>query len=288
MLDLNTLDFDWIANRLRRRFSAKVDRWCEGLPERIKDIAAQWDLDIQARVGRGRSAVTFRCTGPQGTTVLKICPDAPILDEEVRMLRLLWPSGRVPIVFEHSGDAALIEFIGSGVAAEDLPTPPTGAQYAAFLRDLHSVAVPARPPRRLHGWTEVLFESAKRRGADLADGPELRDELISTQPREVLLHGDLHLGNVLDGEQRGLVAVDPICCVGDPCFDAIDFALEGTSCEEILRRRDELAKSYDLDVERLDRWCRVTAPIAFADASHVKPAHAAAIRAYLDTPPLRA
>ena len=133
----------------------------------------------------------------------------------------------------------------------------------------------------------MLFESAKRRGADLGDSPALRDELILTQPREVLLHGDLHLGNVIDGEERGLVAVDPICCVGDPCFDAIDFALEGTTREEILRRRDELAKAYDLDRERLDAWCRVTAPIAFADASHVKPAHAAAIRAYLDTPPLR-
>jgi streptomycin 6-kinase len=287
MLDLDTLDFEWLADRLRRRFSSRVDRWCAELPARIVDLAARWDLDLEARIGRGRSAITFRCTGPHGVGVLKICPDPSIITEEVQMLRLLLPSGRVPVVFAHEGEAALIEWIGSGVLAEDLPLPPSGTEYAAFLRDLHSVPLPHRPPRRLHGWTEVLFESAKRRGADLGDSPELRDELISTQPREVLLHGDLHLGNVLDGEERGLVAVDPICCVGDPCFDAIDFALEGTTCEEILRRRDELAKAYDLDLERLDRWCRVTAPIAFADASHVKPAHAAAIRAYLDTPPLR-
>jgi len=287
MVDLSTLDLDWLAGRLRRRFGARVDPWCAGLPARVADIAARWDLTIEDRIGRGRSSVTFRCSGPQGATVLKICPDPSILTEEVQMLRLLLPSGRVPVVYEHDGEAALIDLVGSGVLAEDLPTPPSGTEYAEFLRDLHSVDLPARAPRRLYGWTEVLFESAKRRGADLGASPELRDELISTQPREVLLHGDLHLGNVIDGEERGLIAVDPICCVGDPCFDAIDFALEGTTCEEIVRRRDELAKAYDLGVERLDAWCRVTAPIAFADASHVKPAHAAAIRAYLDTPPLR-
>nr|WP_225882432.1 aminoglycoside phosphotransferase family protein [Streptomyces aureocirculatus] len=37
-----------------------------------------------------------------------------------------------------------------------------------------------------------------------------------------LLHGDLHLGNVLDGGQRGLMAIDPKACAGDPCFDAVD------------------------------------------------------------------
>jgi streptomycin 6-kinase len=42
----------------------------------------------------------------------------------------------------------------------------------------------------------------------------------------VLLHGDLHLGNVLDGgPSRGLVAIDPKACLGDPCFDAVDYVV---------------------------------------------------------------
>jgi hypothetical protein len=46
--------------------------------------------------------------------------------------------------------------------------------------------------------------------------------LLDTQTTTVLLHGDLHLGNALDGgPSRGLIAIDPKACVGDPCFDAV-------------------------------------------------------------------
>ena len=42
----------------------------------------------------------------------------------------------------------------------------------------------------------------------------------------MLLHGDLTPVNVLDGGvERGLVAIDPAPCVGDPAFDAIDLVL---------------------------------------------------------------
>lgn len=50
------------------------------------------------------------------------------------------------------------------------------------------------------------------------------DDLLNTQQDPVLLHGDLHMGNVLDGgRSRGWVAIDPKACVGDRCFDAVRY-----------------------------------------------------------------
>lgn len=68
----------------------------------------------------------------------------------------------------------------------------------------------------------------------------------------MLLHGDLHLGNVLDGgPARGLVAIDPRACVGDPCFDAVDYALDGAGHDGVGNRCAALAPVAGLDPGRL-------------------------------------
>ncbi len=277
------MDLGAIAVRLERRFGPSVHSWTETLSARVAELAAEWELTVGEPFERGNSSVAFRCSGPRGATVLKMCPKPRFVAEEVRMLGLFATSGRVPLVVEQVRDALLMELVEPGTPVEKLPCPSATA-YAEFLRDLHSAGSPDAAPRQLYGWTEVLFESAARRGVDLGSARDMRDELIATQTREVLLHGDLHLGNVLDGGARGLVAIDPTACAGDPCFDAVDYVLEGTSSAEIVRRRDELAKAADLDVERLDAWCRVTAPIG---ASHVNPRHAAAILEFASSAALR-
>lgn len=283
VMDAAALDLGAIAAVLRRRFGPRADAWTRDLPGRVTALAGRWRLDVRTTFGRGSSSVVFRCDGPRGGTVLKLCPDPALLAEEAAMLRLFEAGGRVPRVYEQDGDAMVMELIEPGTPVETLPAP-SATRYARFLRDLHAGGDVDRAPRRLYGWTEVLFHAAVRDGVDLGDARERRDELIATQTRQVLLHGDLHLGNVLDGGARGLFAVDPTACVGDPCFDAVDYVLEGLSCPEILRRRDELAKAADLDVERLDRWCRVTAPIG---AGNVNPRHRAALLDFMRTAPLR-
>jgi streptomycin 6-kinase len=82
----------------------------------------------------------------------------------------------------------------------------------------------------------------------------------------VLLHGDLHLGNVLDGGPRGLIVIDPMACVGDPCSDAVDYVLHGAGRpDDMAYRLRALSAAAHLDVDRLRAWCRV---VAAATAIH--------------------
>jgi Aminoglycoside/hydroxyurea antibiotic resistance kinase len=77
--------------------------------------------------------------------------------------------------------------------------------------------------------------------ADVAAGAVLLD-LLATESTRVLLHGDLHLANVLDGGPgRGLVAIDPRACTGDPCFDAVDYLLDGAGRDGVEARCTALA-----------------------------------------------
>ncbi len=89
-------------------------------------------------------------------------------------------------------------------------------------------------------------------------GRELaRDLAGSYAGPPALLHGDLHLGNVLESA-RGLVAIDPRACAGDPDFDAVDLVLwKAAGRREAEARIAELATEPD----RLVRWCAAFVPL---------------------------
>jgi streptomycin 6-kinase len=275
---ISLLDLEAITARLYPRFGKGAQRWVPKLPERVAALAAQWGLTVGTEFKSGNSSVVLRCEHDGGQAVLKLSPDLYAVGEETEMLRQFAPSGRVPAVLAAERGAVLLEAIDPGEPVEKLPTPPTPAEYAAFLTDLHSAGDPHSAPRKLVDWLEVLFNSATKRGAELTESRRLRDELLAEPTEDVLLHGDLHLGNVLTSRSRGLVAIDPMACIGDPSFDAVDYVLEGLDREAMLHRRDALAATAGIDVARLDAWCRVTAPIG---ATHVRnPGHSAELAAF--------
>src|SRR5213079_3710177 len=83
-------------------------------------------------------------------------------------------------------------------------------------------------------------------------GRQLAIQLAADAAPTVLLHGDLTAVNVLDGgADRGLVAIDPAPCLGDPAFDAIDLILwKADELETIEARAERLAAATGMDAER--------------------------------------
>ncbi|MEU8890482.1 aminoglycoside phosphotransferase family protein [Streptomyces sp. NPDC048442] len=118
---------------------------------------------------------------------------------------------------------------------------------------MHRVAPPASATRDLRGRCEEAFAGVGRRLSEAVISTRLNvtawgravqrcERLLETEGVTVLLHGDLHLGNVLDGgAERGLMAVGPKACVGDPCFDAVDYVLAGAGQEGVDTRCTRVA-----------------------------------------------
>jgi streptomycin 6-kinase len=108
-----------------------------------------------------------------------------------------------------------------------------------------------------------------------ADGRAARVRALAADPvRAVLLHGDLHPANVLDGgPDRGLVAIDPRACVGDPALDGIDWVFRGEPDPAAWRARCEaLAALAGDDADRPWQWCRTFAPqLAASQAARSAP-----------------
>jgi streptomycin 6-kinase len=292
--DADAEGFGDLQERLTRRFGPGVADWCARLPALVRDLAERWNLEPGGPFPGGNSSVAIRCTRSDGSpAVLKLSPDLPVVAEQVTTLRLFGASGRVPAVLaaDLAAGAVLLELIEPGTRADELQPPPAAGEWAELLAALHAAPVPAGYPRDLRAQCEGFFDRIGRRvsepeigrwvgAADVARGAIRCEALLSTQTTRVLLHGDLHLANVLDGgvldggvldggvldgaAPSRLVAIDPRACVGDPCFDAVDYLLDGAGRignEGIDARCAALAAASGLDAGRLYDWCRAVAPI---------------------------
>ncbi|MDO8188816.1 aminoglycoside phosphotransferase family protein [Conexibacter sp. JD483] len=183
--------------------------------------------------------------------------------------------------------ALLLEAIVPGRALLADPAPPLPEACGALLRALAAPAPPDELPA-LGERVEWIFELwLARRAAEpgpraavpeglLERGRAAARELIADGAAPVaLVHGDLHPGNVLDGgPARGLVAIDPRPCAGDPAFDAVDLVLHGVEQVAVARERIALVAAHaGGDADRIAGWC---AALAALDAAAL---------AARDTPP---
>jgi streptomycin 6-kinase len=90
--------------------------------------------------------------------------------------------------------------------------------------------------------------------------------LASDNQPAVLVHGDLHLGNILRADD-GPRAIDPHGLVGDPAYDFLQVlrgdwnavTAEPNLGRAVDRRIAEFAEAADLDRDRVSRWSQARA-----------------------------
>jgi streptomycin 6-kinase len=270
------MDMEDVEARLVGRFGPGAASWLAEVPNLAARLASRWGLVLGDLFESGASSVILRCRWSDGTpAVLKLSPDRALLTKQVEMLRVFAPSGRVPVVLsvDAQAGAMVLEEVLPGTVAEDMQLSSLPEQWGELLTALHSVSAPARWPPDLRERCGEAFDRIGRRLSEPAVGARIDqatwqrairrcETLLDTQAEPVLLHGDLHLGNALDGgPSRGLIAIDPKACMGDPCFDAVDFVVAGAGHEGVEARCQRVAAACGLDGDRLYAWSRVIAPM---------------------------
>lgn len=242
------------TDRLVTRFGPEVLTWVDALPELVDRLTKRWDLTVVRHLpgGTSHTLLCHRC----GTTpvVLKLTPDPEVAVEEHAALAAWASSPRMVALLDAdlTEGALLLEGLEPGTPARDQPAPPV----VDLLNALHLPPVDGFRPLRSR--VDYVFDLLRRRRPDdLEDVERGRKAALALADDPVppkLLHGDLHQENVLHAGPRGLVAIDPRPCVGDPATDAVDFAFEGPN----LRDRIE-ALSGAVDGDRLFAWCQAFA-----------------------------
>lgn len=262
-----------MRGRLVTRFGPSVAPWLDALPAQAAALAARWQVVLGAplHVDGGSTSVVVRGVSPDGAAVvLKLTPEPALARAEGDVLAA--GGAAFPRLLGRDDDAGalLMEAIVPGASLGDRHEPPDAAAVGSLLRRLRAVpAGDGLPP--LHERVAWCFDLFERRNVDASDRAALRHGRAAAlrlaadwASAPSFVHGDLHAGNVLDGgAARGLVAIDPRPCAGDPGFDAADLVLWGVaSVGEAERQVAAVAAATGYDAERLRAWCAALAAMA--------------------------
>ena len=194
------------------------ERWLRELPGLIEEMAAEFEVHVGEpyRMTFHWVAAATRKDGTEAVLKLGV-PDGH-LDAEAEALRIFDGQGAVRLL---AADAAKGAFL---IERADPGVPITVDDEDALVevgRRLHRVPPPdcSLPHlRKLRGGFERYVDGPIPR--HLVDrAAELFDDLCDSAPRETVLHGDLHHGNVLSAGPGQWVAIDPHGWVGDPGYD---------------------------------------------------------------------
>jgi streptomycin 6-kinase len=236
----------------------------------LRRLAERWNLEWGDLIQRGSMSAVIRCAAEGQPAVLKVSPERTRVAHEAAALAS-WRTKHVPAVLavDAALGALLIEAIEPGTPLADSRAYPNMESLVALLTSLHEDGASDPSYAAVADHITYLFDSGRKsyeRRPDLAAlippalnerGRQLALRLAADSPVRVLLHGDLTPANVLDGgSERGLVAVDPAPCVGDPAFDAVDLVFwRARDADEIATRAHQLAPAIGADARRLVEWC---------------------------------
>lgn len=239
---------DW-ADQFDHVLSLAVDKWNLSELEPFPNLS----FHFVAKARRGSEIV-----------VLKLGIPEPCFKNEAEALRAFKGGPVVKLLDWDGGLAAmLLHYVDPGIAFES--TWSRAADHQHTLDLCRTMVGLWREPPNVHQFesTRCLFEKLAPMDSPLdphfVSAKLLWVMLEETSQETVLLHGDLHHGNVLRSAD-GFTAIDPMGVVGDPAFDIMALLHNPvqTTAEELVElladRLQTAAQVTGLDCQRLVDW----------------------------------
>jgi streptomycin 6-kinase len=249
--------------------------WLANLPHMVQKLSAQWTLS-DLKPMRNLSYNYVLC-GFQGTQpiILKLGLDIAGLDREAAALKVFESSRAAVKLLAQQDGALLLEQAIPGILLKSyFPTRDYEAITitCALMKKLHQAPLPlGHVFPHISDWLSTLDKNWDIPGFYLEKARALRDQLLKTSAREVLLHGDLHHENILQNGKK-FVAIDPKGIIGEPAFEVAafirnpipDLLYAAEAIKIISLRIKEFADILNMDAGRILKWCLVQAVLAWA------------------------
>ena len=249
------------------------EEWLRKLPELLAEYERKWSL----RIGPPFAGLSYNYAAPATrvdatVAVLKAGYPGRELETEAEALRLYDGRGAARLLAEDVRHGVLlIEWLSPGTRLTDVPGDSRATSIAAqLMKQLWRPVPQAHPFPTVADWAQGMVRlRAAFNGGTGPYPPALVDEaetlfavLLSSQSEQVLLHGDLHHGNILEADRQPWLAIDPKGVVGEAAYEVGAFLrnpmpdIAGQpGLGRILRRRiDQFAEELGFDKLRLRDW----------------------------------
>lgn len=166
------------------------------------------------------------------------------------------------------GNKSLIKMTRSGL---DDQASKIICHVAACLHTPRKQCLPDLMP--LSTCFEALMRAAKKHGGIFDDAASFARSLLAKPEEVVVLHGDLHHGNILDSGSQGWLAIDPKGFLGERGFDFANIFCNpdtdiATSPGRLMKQVMVVTKMAHLDQHRLLAW--IVSWAALSAAWHIE------------------
>jgi streptomycin 6-kinase len=222
-----------------------------------------------------------RCSLPDGTqAVIKTEPergDGEFLSG-IDALLLYGGHGMVRVLeLARAERVVLMELVVPGETTWREPIDRALEAVASVMSKLRMAPPPAYSFPDVRGYRRAWSGNIRLYGGpgpidpDLfEEGERLFVELCDTSVAPVVLHGDLHFGNVLSSDRESWQAIDPKGLIGEPCYEVgdvlrnrVDELYEKSDPVGAMRRRIEVISDLTgFDRERIRLWALAQAVLS--------------------------
>lgn len=196
------------------------------------------------------------------SAMLKI---ALVEEEKTGGLFLLWREGQgAARVLAHENGVFLLERAEGARSLSEMARNGKDEEATHILCDtvarLHAPRDRPLPVAvSLKEWFRDLEPAAAKWGGVFRTAATTARELLAAPQEEVVLHGDIHHGNVLDFGERGWLAIDPKCLYGERGFDYANLFHNpdwetATVLGRLARHVTLVAEEANLERKRLLQW----------------------------------
>ena len=232
-------------------------------PPALGECMALWHLE---RDGEPFSTATSVLAPVRYRGVPAMLKIATAEEERRGGVLMVWWHGRgAARVLRHSESAILLER-ATGTRSlermaqrgEDDAATRILCATASTLHAPHKTASAPPPLTPLELWFADLFAHATAVGGFFARAARVAEGLLAAQREPVVLHGDLHHGNVLDFGASGWRAIDPKHVTGEAAFDFANMLCNPADVASrpgrVRRQALVIASATGIGVDRLLAW----------------------------------
>lgn len=245
-------------------------------PSRLDETnlySKQWDISEPILVFESNSNRIYRVIYSGNIAALKIFiePQDQIVKRSTAALAQFNGLGAVQI-YNADNYAQLMEYVeGDSLQTlvdrgDDNEATMTAAQVIEKLhrqrhissQSLDQTSRKSNPLISMQRHFKSLLSSNTFNDPTLLDGAKLAAELIATERETVVLHADMHHGNVLKSSKRGWLAIDPQGVFGERTYDTANVFFnpkshvgELTSTQKILTKCQIFERQLGMDHKRI-------------------------------------
>jgi streptomycin 6-kinase len=268
-------------NRMIAVHGKAGEAWIKRMPELRTQILEQWNLkggDPILPLSYNYLELTEDKDGKG--VILKLGFPNPELTTEILALRHYNGKGSVRL-FEANPQlgALLLERILPGTSLLAIKDDEEATQIASqVMRGIRVEAPESGIFPTVADWCRGFERYWKQFPASSGPLPEKlvsqaeksAEDLLHSQDPPLLLHGDLHHQNILQGESGSWIAIDPKGVIGEPCFEIgplminpFPNLIRNPNLDQLLSRRlDILEQDLKLDRWRIAAWSFVRAVLS--------------------------